>query len=487
VELLAMFSQEEYIKEFEHYRHSDPPPVPPEYGKNRSDRQIAVGDWWRGKHDILAAFGTIRAGKTHPLSRDFVFSAVYNYDQSNFIIVGRSIKALKKNFITALIRDLKRYKNGKRFKVQTNWTDAVVTITRYLDGKIVSVNYFHLYGGSKAGDEEAPVGLTVDGVFIDEGQHITEAMFDEVMGRCALNPNARFWVTGNPRSPQFWFYQKYILPALRGERKDVRVEPYSFFDNPTMSGEAIKKILNRWPEGSVYYLRNVCGLWTVASGLCYAVFANNKERFHVPLDEKTLERKIPPIERITIGIDYGKSKSHHAFIAVGILRGMRGIVVLASETHEPNKTEDGKDYDEEPKHVFEKIIKFIRFVQNKYGKHGQITNIYSEHDSAYINGTRKAMTAQGLQIPISNAKKEPISERITTLLMLMSANAFSYVPEDNAALEIGLCGAVYDDNEERLDDETMYGIIDSLDSLEYAFGFYTKTFSRLYSDEMLIE
>ena len=228
-------------------------------------------------------------------------------------------------------------------------------------------------------------------------------------------------------------------------------EHFTIFDNINITNERKEEIVSQYDKNSIWYLRDILGVRCVAEGLVYRTFVDNKEKFKVKSAE------IKDNLRIKIGVDFGGTLSGHSFVATGITYDFKKVYALASERHfgdiDPNKLGD----------------LFVDFVLKVINKYGMPEIIYPDSaESVLARGLRTALLKADINIPIVNAWKVEINDRIRLENRLIGQSRFYYT-EDCESLEEAMSTAVYNPKsitkDERLDDGT--SDIDTLDAFEY--------------------
>lgn len=76
-----------------------------------SPKQKRVMTWWRSSgrdagYDAIICDGAVRSGKTLSMSLSFVCWAMMNFDKTQFAFCGKSVRALRRNVVTELLRSL---------------------------------------------------------------------------------------------------------------------------------------------------------------------------------------------------------------------------------------------------------------------------------------------------------------------------------------------------------------------------------------------
>jgi len=273
-----------------------------------------------------------------------------------------------------------------------------------------------------------------------------------------------FWDL-NPSRPGADIYKEYIDNYAEKQKKGEFVGGYNYchftiFDNAALTEQRIREIVSQYDKNSIWYQRDIEGKRVIAEGLIYRQFADNPNKF-------LLEKPPVNLMQIIAGVDFGGNGSAHAFVATGITQNYKQVVALVSERH------DAKDIT--PTQLNKLFITFLNRVIAMYGR-VDITYVDSA-EQTLKNGFIEAVLKAGLSIPVKDAAKKEIVDRIRLTSALMSTNRFSYT-KDCETLVDALSTAVWDPDEEqediRLDDGT--SDIDTLDAFEYTIERFIKAF-----------
>lgn len=408
-----------------------------------SPRQKKILTWWiphapTADYDGIIADGAIRAGKTLPMSLGFVIWAMAAFDSENFGMCGKTIGAFRRNVLSQLKRML--YSQG--YTVTDNRQDNLVTIRK--NGR---ENYFYVFGGRDERSQDLIQGITLAGVYFDEVALMPESFVNQAVARCSVE-GSRYWFNCNPAGPKHWFRTEWILKC---KEKRLLYLHFTMDDNYSLA-ERIKERYRAMFTG-VFYKRYILGLWALAEGLVYQQFADDPDAFVI--DEE------PPIHYAVIGVDFGGSKSAHAFTLTGFTPRYKEVVVLDEFYH--NNIKDGKLT---PAQVEAEFVKFAMQAKARF-------KVYETRcDSAeqtLITGLQVAAASAHLGISVVNAVKGPINDRIAFYNSIMAQGRFRIMRRCKHTID-ALEEAVYDDTkpvkDERLDDGTTN--IDSLDAMEYS-------------------
>lgn len=275
-----------------------------------------------------------------------------------------------------------------------------------------------------------------------------ESFVNQATGRCSVD-GSKFWFNCNPDGPYHWFKVNWIDKI---KEKNLIHLHFTMDDNLSLS-ERVKERYRLMYAG-VFYSRYILGLWVAAEGIIYRAFADNPGKFKVNKPAGRL------FHRINIGVDFGGNESNHTFVATGIGRSYKDVIVLISEKHKA---------DVDPEELNRLFIRFLKKVLKSYNR---VDYVYCDSaEQVLIRGFKTALKREGLddKIIIRDAKKIEIIDRIRLVSSLMASNRFFYTDEAltvKRALEEALWDRKQTEKSIRLDDGTTD--IDTLDALEYS-------------------
>ena len=203
----------------------------------------------------------------------------------------------------------------------------------------------------------------------------------------------------------------------------------------------------------VFYKRFILGLWVAAEGLIYQLFADKPEDFIV--DDDWLKEH--PIMYGTIGVDFGGTKSAHAFTFTGFTKGYK-YVVTVKEYYKKKRIS--------PAQLEADFVDFVKQIQSRY----KCYEAYCDSaEQTLISGLEAAVMRARVPIELKNAIKGPINDRIAFYNSMMAQGRYK-IHKSCTHTIWALEEAVYDDTKPtkdvRLDDGQMN--IDSLDAMEYS-------------------
>lgn len=404
------------------------------------------------KYDALICDGAVRSGKTSIMMWAYVRWAMENFSGQRFGVCGRTVDSCTKNIIvpfTAMSLAKERY------IVRWRRGDKVMEVRR---GAVT--NYFEVFGGKDEASYTLIQGRTLAGVLLDEVVLMPRSFVEQALARCSVD-GARLWFSCNPGSPHHWFYQEWIK---RSRERNALYLHFEMTDNPGLSKRTLERYENMY--AGIFYDRYVRGLWVAAEGIVYKDFANDTEKYLIGDPLEWAKQNGTSFSIISIGVDFGGTKSATKFQTTGITKDFR--VVALEEEYIKNEEID-------PDALNRRFATFCQLITSKYG--------YSQTraDSAetvLIRGLDHTAQKLRLGTQVKNALKMQITDRIRLVVLLMKQGRFK-VSRNCPHLIDALQSAIYDPDkfeDERLDDGT--SDIDSLDAFEYSIEPYYKDLER---------
>jgi PBSX family phage terminase large subunit len=417
-----------------------------------SPRQQKILAFPYSKYDALICDGAVRSGKTSIMMWAFVRWAMENFSGQRFGVCGRTVDSCTKNIIvpfTAMSLAKERY------IIRWRRGDKVMEVRR---GAVT--NYFEVFGGKDEASYTLIQGRTLAGVLLDEVVLMPRSFVEQALARCSVD-GARLLFSCNPGSPHHWFYQEWIK---RSRERNALYLHFEMTDNPGLSKRTLERYENMY--AGIFYDRYVRGLWVAAEGIVYKDFANDTEKYLIGDPLEWAKQNGASFSIISIGVDFGGTKSATKFQATGITKDFR--VVALEEEYIKNEEID-------PNALNRRFATFCQLITSKYG--------YSQTraDSAetvLIRGLDHTAQKMRLGTQVKNAMKLQITDRIRLVVLLMKQGRFK-VSRNCPHLIDALQTAIYDPDkfeDERLDDGT--SDIDSLDAFEYSIEPYYKDLER---------
>ena len=168
-------------------------------------------------------------------------------------------------------------------------------------------------------------GITAAGAFFDEVALMPESFVNQATGRCSVD-GSKFWFNCNPGSPYHWFKVKWLDKILE---KNLLHLHFTMDDNPSLS-ERIKARYKNMYFG-VFFNRYILGLWVMAEGLIYDMFAHEKHTVK-PEDVSAIQ-----LNSYHVSCDYG-TQNATVFLLWG--KGFDGIWYCIKEYYYSGRDKD---------------------------------------------------------------------------------------------------------------------------------------------------
>lgn len=407
-------------------------------------QKALIRDYKRGELKRLNLLvGSVRSGKTWISLILWICFVANSPKDGTYLMVARTLTSLKRNCLDLLQSMYPSF----RYSISSKEAE--------LCGRKI-----YLEGANDARAEGKIRGMTLNGAFLDEVTLIGEDFFKMLLSRLSVE-GAKLIGSTNPDNPYHWLYKDFIA---RKEELNLKLYQYRLEDNETLSKEYIESLKKEYT--GVYYDRYVLGRWTAAEGIIYRAFADNQSE-HIVGEVKSV------INFISIGIDYGASKSKTTFVAVGFTNGMKEAYILK---------EYGIKGIYEPESIYDKFEEFYnkvkeewqepRFVYADYGALGQVITM----------GLQARMIQKCIPIKINDCKKGTINDRIQLTCKLFGQGRLKVL--DSCEHIIGAFNnAIWEEGkiDTRLDNGTVE--VDYLDAFEYALYNFSKKLIVTYGEE----
>lgn len=421
--------------------------------KALSVKQKKVMTWWTPaspfvNYDGIIADGAVRSGKTVSMSAGFVLWAMHTFNGTDFALCGKTVGSLHRNVINVLRAQL----TSLGYEYDERRTENLMTITSPSTGV---ANFFYFFGGKDESSQDLIQGMTLGGVLFDEVALMPQSFVSQAEARCSLD-GSRLWYNCNPRGPSHYFKQEYVDKAQ--ERRLLYLH-FMMDDNLTLSDQ-VRERYKRMFTG-VFYQRNILGLWVAAEGRIYTAFGEDNIIKTVDWQARDAAGHwLHPFRRdimlVTAGVDFGGSKSSHAFVVTAITKNFQQIITVKErrikEEIDPTELDAA----------------FVDFIKQARAEFPQLVDVYADSaEQVLIRGFQTAARLAKLPIAVKNARKGEIIDRIRFFSAMQDQKRHFVVqscPETIRAIQ----EAVWDDKHEdvRLDDGSTN--IDSLDAMEYS-------------------
>ena len=259
-------------------------------------RQLEVIEFYMGnepRHLILE--GAVRSGKT-TVNNLLWFDHVLRFrdQRKKFIITGNTLGSVKRNVVD-------------EFGAQLG-----------IDITLDSRNEFQLFGntvvcfgGGESDTARSLKGFTAHGWYANEVTEQHPETLRQAFARCSGRGARIFWDT-NPGNPDHAVKTDYIDKSglkLRNGRLAVSSWHFSLDDNPFLDPEYLESLKLSIPDGSVWYRRNIEGLWVAAGNVIYSHYREEARPEGDPLAQ---------YDELIGGVDFGRGgQSHFAFVLIG--------------------------------------------------------------------------------------------------------------------------------------------------------------------------
>lgn len=262
----------------------------------------------------------------------------------------------------------------------------------------------------------------------------------------------------NPCYPGHPIYRDYIDKYKEGFIGGYLYEHFTMADNLSISPERREQIESQYIPGTVWHSRDILGQRRAAEGLIYQQFADAKAGYLATPDKDRLQNVL----YVSIGIDFGGSRSLTTFVATAIHAGFDKVTVIADHHIKARKGEIDAD------RLCREFIGFVQRLRTNY-PWLYIKYCWADNEAQYlINSLRKAARENALGFDVSDCKKKPIKDRIFAGSTLLNTKRM-FIGNDCLLVQGGLENAVWNPKvpDERLDNFS--SDIDILDAFEYSW------------------
>lgn len=422
------------------------------------------------KATINVAEGAVRAGKT--IDNVFDFADQLETAPDKFHLASGSTAAnAKLNIGVANGFGLENIFRGRCIWTKFRDNDALKVTTP------TGIKLIIFAGGGKADSYKKIRGNSYGMWIATEINLHHDSFIQEAQNRQLAAKRIKVYWDLNPDHPKADIYEKYLNAYERKAKFGVfpnqyyNYQHFTIYDNITISEERRQEIINRYEPDSIWYRRDILGQRCIADGLVYTQFATLAARPDNPMRITTAQAvemcQAGKFQRINVGVDFGGNGSGHSFVATGILNGYAGMVALKSRLHKEEI---------DPEELGEIFVEFVKDVVRTFG---YVTHVYVDSAEQVLKrGLKKSTQRAHLTVPISDARKCIINDRIFSFSKMVAQKRFLYT-EDCETLVDALSTAVWKPNSVeliRLDNGT--SDIDTLDGFEYTFERYIKQFDR---------
>lgn len=414
------------------------------------------------------AEGSIRAGKTVDNCIAFAYQLIKTKDKIH-LASGSTIANAKLNIGECNGLGLYYLLNDPKNNIKATWG-------KYLDNECLNVKIGNdekviiFAGGGKADSYKKILGNSY-GLWIAteinehyDSDESKESFIKVAMGRQLASDNPKIFWDMNPSNPLDKIYTDYLDKWKRdGILGGYNYEHFTIFDNASITEDRKQEIVSQYDVNSIWYQRDILGQRVVAEGLIYQEFNDHhiikmNDWLRIDDDGRYVNPLRNTIKFITIGVDFGGNTSAHSFNATAFTNNFKHIITI-KQKRIAQRIDD--------KELTEKFIEFIRELQEEYKGIGIVDIRCDSAEQTLIAGFERALRENNIGIPINNAIKGKILNRIRFYCKMFSTNKY-YILESCKDLIMAYKTAIWerDKNDVRLDDGKQD--IDSLDAQEYS-------------------
>jgi len=331
-----------------------------------------------------------------------------------------------------------------------------------------------IFAGGKSSDSFKKIRGNSYGMWIatEINLHHDNTIKEAFNRQLAAKRRKIFWDL-NPEHPKAPIYADYLDVYAEKAAKGTLLGGYNYehiniFENINITPERLAEIVSQYDEGSIWYIRDILGKRSISDGLVYTriaqAFASEdpavRDHYLMPVEQAQKFILSGVLRNIKIGVDFGGNGSSHAFVATANMNNFQKLVALASRRCDADNTD--------PEDLNRMFIEFVEMVMEKFGR---IDSVYCDSaEQVLMRGMRNSLARKGYgSIPLKNAMKSKITNRIFAATSLIAQDRFAYT-ELCDSLVTAMSMAVWKPDQielERLDDGT--SDIDSLDAFEYSY------------------
>lgn len=377
------------------------------------------------------AHGSVRSSKTVNCTIRWL-DLLLNGPPGDFLMSGKTVATLQRN----VMNDLFDLVGAKHYRWINKQQGELLLLGRRI----------HVVGANNEDSESRIRGSTIAAAYCDEITLYPRSFVDMLITRMSVK-GAVALMNCNPDAPNHWFKRDYIdNPKIT----DKKIWHFTLDDNPNLD-PAYRQSLEESFSG-VFRDRFIKGLWVIAEGIIYERFANNPSSY-------TLPREAIPMDDIgfcSVGLDFGGNGAGHAFNCTGIKYDFSHIYTLFDYW-------SNSDMD-----AYQLSKTFVAFIRQCEAHGCHITEIRADTaNTIMIRTIRNALIKAGIGIPILDAHKGKIWNRIQFYNLLFNRRAYTIAEECTHTIAAFQEASWHPRTPNtRLDDFTSN--IDNLDAQEYS-------------------
>ena len=376
--------------------------------------------------------------------------ALQNHPNKLHLIAGVSQTTAKLNIVDCDGFGLMNFFDGKCRQGKYNDRSALFVQTKTGE-KVILVS-----GGAKDGDEKYIKGNTYGMAYVTEANECHPNFIQEVFDRTLSSSDRKIFHDLNPKAESHWYYTDVLDFHAEKQRRDQKYGynygHFTIADNLSIDDEKLRKTLETYQKGTVWYERDILGRRKTAQGIIFPNFASDPTPHIISAD------KLPKRYRaIEVGFDIGGNGSAYAMTCTA--QGYDGVQYkLKSEKRQADKMsmDDVESF----------VTEFCECVEKKYDV--QIEIINCDHIDVIINTIN-----DNTKYRAAKCYKPPLQDRVFLYSKLFKTQKVKFVEDECDDLIDELCELIFDPKSEDavyLDDGTMQ--IDTWDSNIYSESGY---------------
>lgn len=244
---------------------------------------------------IVLLEGAVRSGKSY-LNNLLWLEHIQKFKNKKFIISGNTLGSVKRN----VLDDIAEITGGK------------IRLSSKNEFKLFD-NTMICFGGGFSDSYKSLKGFTAHGWYANEVTEHNQDFVNQAFARCSGEGAKIFWDT-NPSSPTNFIKQNYVDKSgkliysnnFSEGRINVQSWHFTLDDNNFLDAEYIASIKESIPRDSVWYKRNILGLWVAVEGIIYS---------HYKISEYVISNIISGVDQWVGGVDFGKGgEGYFAFV-----------------------------------------------------------------------------------------------------------------------------------------------------------------------------
>ena len=283
-------------------------------------------------------------------------------------------------------------------------------------------------GGAKAGDEKYIKGNTYGMAYVTEANECHPDFIQEVFDRTISSADRKVFHDLNPKAESHWYYTDVLGFHQKEQEKDkeygYNYGHFTIADNMSIDNAKLKKILQTYEKGTVWYERDILGRRKTAQGIIFPNFVNNTEPYLI--DAKDIPKRFKSIQ---CGFDIGGNGSAYALTCTG--EGYDGIQYKL-------KAQKKQAQDMEMEDVENLVTEFCDYVEKKYDVRIEVINC--DHIDVIIN------TINGnTKYRARKCYKPPLQDRVFVYSKFFKVNRVKFVKSECKDLIDELCELRFDD------------------------------------------